>query len=549
MDILFKNAKVYIEKESFAKELLVTDGRIAKIDPKEYPEDVSVIDCGGKTLIPGFSDSHMHLFGLALKLGQPETGSCESVEDLVQRCRDFIKANPESTAKGLYAAGWNQDLFKGEKRIPSLSDVDAVSDEIPVRLERTCGHIVCCNSRLLEMLEREGMDLTEEQRRTGVFTEGDVKAPKELITKYSVEELAPMVLKAMKRCASLGVTSVASNDAEFVFRDHDLVCGSLAYIYDNNLAPVRYRQQISFSSFEEFAAGEKEGAFVNAGTGKDAAEDVTESAAESIKETGFGCITGNKWFQNGPLKLFADGSLGARTAHMRKGYADNPDNKGIQTITEKDLEEHCRYAEKAGLQVVTHGIGDGAVEKIVNVYERVFGKGNPLRCGIIHCQITDETLLRRISECNIPVLVQPVFLDYDIMIAEDRCGHDLAATSYAFDTLFKNGHMSFGTDCPVEDCDPFAGIYSAVTRKRMDGTPEEGWFREECMDIFDAVDAYTAESAYIAFAEDRRGRIREGFDADLVLLEQDIFTVEPEQIKDIRPILTMTGGRIVYSRD
>ena len=92
---------------------------------------------------------------------------------------------------------------------------------------------------------------------------------------------------------------------------------------------------------------------------KEYPEDVTESAAESIKETGFGCITGNKWFQNGPLKLFADGSLGARTAHMRNGYADAPDNKGIQTITEKDLEEHCRYAEKAGLQVVTHGIGDG----------------------------------------------------------------------------------------------------------------------------------------------------------------------------------------------
>lgn len=521
MKTLFKNAKVYLGRDEFADAVLVDGGKIAAAGGKAFVSagaDAKVIDCGGKTMIPAFSDSHMHLFGLALNLSQAKIADAKSVEDIVSRCRQFMNDHPERTGMGMYAAGWNQDLFTGEKRMPSKQDANAVSEEIPVCLERTCGHIVICNDRLLEMLEENGTVLTEEQKATGIFTEAEVKKPKDLITGYGARELAEMVLAAMERCASFGVTQVASNDAEFVFKDHDLVEDALKYIYDNDLAPIRYRQQISFGSPGE------------------------------IEMDRFGRLTENEWYQAGPLKLFTDGSLGARSAHLRGGYADDPENHGIETMTYEEMEEYCRIAKSEGLQVVTHGIGDGAVEKIIDVYEKIFGPDDPLRCGIIHCQVTDDGLLERIASLGIPTLVQPIFLDYDIMIAEARCGKALAARSYAFRTLGRNGHMSFGTDCPVEDVDPFAGIYCAVTRKRKDGTPEGGWFPDECMDIYDAVDAYTAEPAYIAFAEGRRGRIKEGFDADLVLLDRDIFTVPSDEIKDIRPVLTMTGGRIVFEK-
>lgn len=528
MRTLFKNAKVYVDEGYFEQAVLVEDDRIIAVGSEDAVgslENQKVIDCGGRTLIPSFADSHMHLFGLALNLSQAKIAGARSVKEIVEICRAFAAENPERVKKGLYSAGWNQDLFIDyehdslQNKMPSIEDADAISMEFPVCLERTCGHIVVCNHRLLEMMEEEGHKLTEEQRRTGIFTEGDVKAPKELVTRFTKEELAELVIDAMKRCASFGLSSIASNDAEFVFKDHDLVEGALDLIFKKGRAPIRYRQQISFESVDAFRKAFSDGAFL-------------QPAAQ--------------WFTNGPLKLFADGSLGARTAHLRAGYADDPDNHGIETSSREELKEYCLAAKEAGLQVVTHGIGDGAVEKIIDIYEEVFGPENPMRCAIIHCQVTDEELIQRIASLNIPTMVQPIFLDYDIMIAEDRCGAELAGTSYAFRSLAESGHMSFGTDCPVEDCNPFDGLYSAVTRKRMDGTPEGGWFPHECMDVSDALDAYTKETAYIEFAEDCRGRIKEGFAADMVLLDRDIFTVPAEEIKNVRPVMTMTGGRVTF---
>ena len=134
-------------------------------------------------------------------------------------------------------------------------------------------------------------------------------------------------------------------------------------------------------------------------------------------------------------------------------------------------------------------------------------------------------------------------------IVEDLCGKELASTSYAFGSLMKKGaHVSFGTDCPVEDCNPFPNIYMAVTRKDKEGKPAEGFYPEECVDVASAIDAYTIESAYGEFMEDKKGRIKEGYYADMVLLDRDIFTVDPMEIKEILPVMTMVGGRIVYEK-
>ena len=163
------NAKVYTGERSFTEAVYVSEGRIASAGSNEevkkaasviigrteadWKDDVKVIDCGGRTIVPGFSDSHMHLFGLALNLTQAQISDSSSVGDMVARCRDFADNNPERVKKGIYAAGWNQDLFIGEKRMPGLDDMNEISTDIPVCLERTCGHIVCCNSRLLDMME------------------------------------------------------------------------------------------------------------------------------------------------------------------------------------------------------------------------------------------------------------------------------------------------------------------------------------------------------------------------------------------------------------
>ena len=212
--------------------------------------------------------------------------------------------------------------------------------------------------------------------------------------------------------------------------------------------------------------------------------------------------------------------------------------------------EFCLLAREHGMQVATHAIGDAACKETIECYEKAFVDGeNKLRHALVHCQITDREILDRIVEKDIYVMAQPIFIDYDMTILEKLCGKELASTSYNFGTLLREGaHLSYGTDCPVEDCNPFDNLYMAVTRKDRNGKPEGGFFPAECVDVETAVDAYTLESARNEFQEDRKGRLKPGYYADLVVLDRDIFTVDPMEIREILPVMTMVGGKVVYKR-
>ena len=235
---------------------------------------------------------------------------------------------------------------------------------------------------------------------------------------------------------------------------------------------------------------------------------------------------------------------------MRHEYLDDPGNYGVEATHDEEMLEMCRMADGAGIQVVTHVIGDKAIEDTVRCYESVLHGGkNPLRHGLVHCQITDMPLLERIVRDDILALYQPIFLDYDMHAVISRCGEELSSTSYAFGTMARlNAKVSYGTDCPVEDCNPFPNIYSAVTRKDKNGWPEGGFFPKECVDVYTAIDAYTAGSAYAQFMENEKGRIKPGFMADMVMLDKDIFTCDPMEIRNILPVMTIVGGEIVYER-
>ena len=232
---------------------------------------------------------------------------------------------------------------------------------------------------------------------------------------------------------------------------------------------------------------------------------------------------------------------------MSRGYISDPDNHGSEWIKKDELSQYCSFASEHDIQVIVHCIGDAAMDQVIDCFGT---ESNPLRHGLVHCQISDRPLVNKIINNNILAFVQPVFLDSDMDILDELIGRELAETSYAFGTLLRmNGlRTSYGTDCPVEDCNPFPNIYMAVTRKDKEGKPAGGFYPEECVDVASAIDAYTIESAYGEFMEDKKGRIKEGYYADMVLLDRDIFTVDPMEIKDILPVMTMVGGRIVYER-
>lgn len=540
MRTILHHAKVYVEKGVFAEAVLIEDGLIRAVGSNDEilshaGASVELTDCGGKTLIPGLNDSHMHFMQLGETRNQADIDGVPSIGEMISRCRAFIEEHPEHVRNGLHAIGWNQDLFTDEQRMPDRHDLDKISTEFPVVLERVCGHIVSSNTKAIEMLGIDGDSpqfpdgdflIGEDGYPNGIFTANACNYVKSLIPDFTMEERRKMLIETMEYAVSCGITSVQSNDVGTTFMDGPAAFAMFRDVYDSGEALLRYRHQVCFNDLQQFEQYLTEGEFAKGEYGADS------------------------WLTLGPLKLFKDGSLGARTALMRQGYVNDPENHGLEWIKEADMEAYCQLAKKYGLQVVTHCIGDMAVEKTMDCYERAFVEGeNKLRHGLIHCQITDEGLVRRIAEKDILVFAQPIFLDYDMQIVEELCGKELASTSYAFGSLQRLGaHVSYGTDCPVEACNPFPNIYMAVTRKNREGKPEGGFYPSECVSVSDAIDAYTAGSAYAEFMEDRKGRIKAGYYADLVLLDRDIFTVDPMEIKDIQPEMTMVGGKIVYRR-
>jgi len=236
---------------------------------------------------------------------------------------------------------------------------------------------------------------------------------------------------------------------------------------------------------------------------------------------------------------------------VRKEYADDPGNPGMEVLDRSRISELCGIAARHGMQVVTHAIGDAAIDEMIGQYEAMIGPGgNLLRHGIIHYQITDSIMHARMARLGILALVQPVFLDYDMHIAENRVGKELASTSYAFGTLARLGvPVSYGTDSPVEDCNPLPCLCCAVTRRDLSRFPAGGFYPQERVDVATAIDSYTQGSAFAEFKENVKGRLQPGQYADLILLERDIFTAAPEEISGIKVEMTMMNGKIVYERD
>ena len=541
--VLF-NGKIYVEKGTYADAVLIEDGIFKAVGTEAEVmaaagEGCEKIDCEGRTVIPGLNDTHVHLMWVGELLQRAQISKARSMKGLIEICQDFMAEHPDRVENGMFAMGWNQDLFDDEKRIPDRHDLDKISTEIPILLERVCGHIAITNTKTLEML---GLDASTpevpggEIRReadgypNGIFTENALGVAKAIMKKPTMAQRRGYLLEGMNYAVAHGLTSVQSNDIGALGSggEMDDLFAMFRELFESGDALTRFHHQITFRSPAEFEHYLTEGEFAKYG----------------------GQYPEGSWLTLGPLKLFKDGSLGGRTALMSNGYVGAPDVKGVDCMTPEDTAGFCALAKKYGVQMMTHSIGDEAIRQVIAAYETAFIDGeNKLRHSINHCQITTQELLDAIVEKGILVQAQPIFIDYDRTVLEPLCGPELAETSYNFGTLLRRGvHLSYGTDSPVENCNPFPNLYMAVTRKGADGTPEGGFYPKECVDVETAIDAYTYESAYCQFMEDKKGRIKPGFYADLVVLDKDIFTCDPMEIKDILPVMTMVGGKVVFQK-
>ena len=538
MDTIFYNGIVYTMEPGWAPQsaVAVQDGIIQRVggDEEILPlktEQTELADLQGKTMLPGFTDSHMHLLSYGYSLEKVNFYSARCVDDLVTLAKDFLAQRPYLT--WLQGRGWNQEYWK-EGRFPTRYDLDRISTDVPMSFTRACGHIIVVNSKALEVMgvtrDTEDpfgghIDKDENGEPLGIFREAARDTVYKALPDLTVEDIRRMLKNGMDELVKAGITEVQTDDFEALPPgQYQKILDAYHQLEDEGLLKVRIFEQCLLASqplLEQFLA---EGHYTGEGT---------------------------PMFRIGPLKLMADGSLGGRTAYLARPYADDPSTEGIPVFTQEQLDQLILTAQQGGMMAAVHCIGCGAADMTMRAIEaaQLACPKPDLRHAIVHCQITDRPLLEKFAKLNVVAHIQPAFVDDDIPIVEARVGRELARTSYNWKTLQDSGvHIAGGSDSPVIDFSVMNGIYCAVTRQRLNGEPEGGWLPDQKLTAEEAVRAYTAGGAYASYDERVRGTIRNGKYADLVVLDKDIFAAAPEDIKDIKIEMTVLNGKTVYMR-
>ena len=529
---LFYNGHFYTGPGYAASVLWAQGGRIRALGGPELlaaaPPELPRTDLGGGWVLPGFNDSHLHLLDVGRGLASVDLFGASGPADIAARCAGFVRAHAVPPGQAVYGNGWNQDLFAGLHTLPTRADLDAAVPDHPLLLDRVCGHIMLCNTAALRAAgitsqtpdpPGGGIDRGPGGEPNGLLRDNAVALVRPLLPAETPAACAGRWRAALAHAAAHGLTSVQTCDVRS--RDWPTVLAALEELDAQDALPLRLTLQCAMDTPEDLQA---------------------------LWDAGYRPGAHGKRWKIGPLKLFLDGSLGARTAWLRGGYADAPGAHGLCCLPMAEALALARKADAAGMQVVAHAIGDGAMEEMLDIIETLNaprGGANPLRHGVVHCQVTAPGQWDRLAALGAGALVQPIFLDYDHTIVTARCGAALAGTSYAFGDAVRRGlPVSYGTDAPVESLDPLRNLYAAVTRRPLSGGAP--WQPQQAVTRAQALFCYTQGSAWQEFAEAEKGRLAPGFLADFTVLDRDYFTVPEADIPRLRVQATVTGGQVVY---
>lgn len=519
-----------------AEAVAVKNGKIIKVGRNHEVlalknKDTRIIDLKGRLLLPGFNDSHMHLLGYSFFINSIGLMGTKSVEDMIHKVKNEIELKQIEKGNWVRGRGWNHDYFQEEKRFPNKYDLDKISTKHPIILTRACGHIAIVNSKALEIaninkdtkqIEGGKFDIDGNGEPLGIFRENAIELINRFIPEPTVEEIKKVLIKGMENANACGITSVQTDDFGLLgAKSYEKIIKAYEELRDEG--------NMSLRVYEQCLIHDKE---------------VLEGFLHKGYKTGYG----DELFKIGPLKLLADGSLGARTAALTVPYNDAKETMGLPVFTQEEMDSIIEKAHNNGMQIAIHGIGDRTMYMAFEAIEKAL-KEKPRkdhRHGIVHCQITDEILLDKFKELNMIAYIQPIFLDYDWKIVESRVGEDLAKTSYNWKTFVEKGvPIACGSDCPVENFNVLHGIYESVTRKDLEGQPRGGWMPEQRLTVEEAVYGFTMGGAYASFEEDIKGSIEEGKLADMVVLSRNIFEIPEEEIKDVEVEMTIFNGEIV----
>jgi predicted amidohydrolase YtcJ len=528
-DLVITNAKIWtVDKSSpVAQAVAVLGDRIvavgsnADVDAWRGPH-TQVIDAGGKLLLPGFNDAHVHFVSGGMQLDNVQLKDVTSPEEFARLIGERAKITP----KGEWILGGNWDETKwNPPNIPTKELIDALTPDTPVFVSRYDGHMGLANSVALRLAgitsktpDPPGGTIVRDAQGnpTGALKDAAANYIYKVIPPLTHDQRLKIVKRALAYAASVGVTSVQHMSADY----EDIA--AYAELLQHGQLTMRMYVAPSITHVDDFASMGIRHAF------------------------------GGPYLRIGALKAFADGSLGSGTAYFYEPFLNQGDNHGLLSDEMHPISlMRDRYlkADAAGLQICTHAIGDRGISTILDLYTEVVkthGEADR-RLRIEHAQHMAAKDFDRFAQLHVIASVQPYHAIDDGRFAESHIGHDRASRTYAFRTFLDHGvRLAFGTDWEVAPLDPLQTVYAAVTRATLDGKNPNGWFPEQKLSVSEAIEAYTMGSAYAEFQETEKGSITPGKLADMVLLSDDIFSISPEKIRDVHVLKTLVGGKLTF---
>jgi len=534
-DLILVNGKVWTgnPKQPQAEAIAFRDGRIVAVGTTA---DVTAlagpatnrIDLAGRRVVPGFYDSHVHLLGSGTRLGQVALKDAASEEELGKLLRAFDGKLPRD--RWMLGGDWDHDRALGGT-LPTAELLDKYVKDRPVLLRRYDGHMAVANSLALKMAgvtaetkdPPGGVIYRKEGTRepTGLLRDNAMGLVDRLVPAPADDEIAEAIRNVLREARAVGVTSVQDMDGSDaatrrrLFRLYQRLArsGDLTLRIDLRWPLAEWRE---------------------------------------LADLGVQADFGNDWVRIGGVKGFVDGSLGSSTAKMFQPYVNEPGSTGVYVTPRDKLREYILGADKAGLSIAVHAIGDEANATLLDLFDEAAKANGPRdrRFRVEHAQHLRPADVARFGKLGVVPSVQPFHIADDGRWAEGRIGSERCATSYACRGLLDGGaRLAFGSDWSVAPLNPLLGLDAAVNRRTLDGKHPAGWHAGQKITVEEALTAYTLGSAYAAFQEKERGSLQVGKVGDCVVLDRDILApAERENIGKALVDFTVVGGKVVHDR-
>jgi len=532
VDLVLVNGKVWTGDAArpWAEAVAVRDGKIVAVGTAAElrtlsPSGAKLVDLGGSLVLPGFIDSHTHFLAGGFALKSIQLREAKSRGDFVARIA--AKARELGPGRWIVNGDWDHQQFSPVE-LPRRDWVDAVTPDNPVCVNRLDGHMILANSAALK--------LAGVTRNTPVPPGGEI-------------EMDPETGEPIGILKDTAMELVYAKIPEPSFAEKLEAAGaSVRHAAENGVTSVH--EMADASSFEVFQEMARLGRLT---TRVHVYIPITE--VELVARLKVKSPFGGPYLKLAGLKAFMDGSLGSATACFFEPYADDPKTSGLlhgQMYPEGIMERRILEADRAGLQLAVHAIGDRANSLLLDMYEKAVAANGPRdrRWRVEHAQHLRPADISRFGKLGLVAAVQPYHAIDDGRWAEQKIGPERVRTTYPFESLRRAGAvLAFGSDWTVAPLSPILGIYAAVTRRTLDGKNPGGWVPGEKVSVEEAVRAYTANGAWVEFAEGAKGTIEAGKLADLVVLDRDIFTIPAEEIVRARVRMTILDGRIIYGKD